>query len=341
MAQYKVPQDVEADDKLIGPFSFRQFVYLLIVAGLVGLAFALFQLFPILVIIPVPFILFFAVLALPLKKDQPMETYLAAVVSFYLKPRTRLWTPGQRESTIKITAPKIVEDNRTRSISGEEATHRLSFLAELVDTEGYAIRGGSGPMRDDLAAEAATATDIFETHRFNDLGSTIRRDEDVRHEEVMQKMRSAIAANETTLSAPTVIRRSGAPDLKPTTPSSPTNTAVVRPTNPSAGPSVTQPPAQSTAIQTVDMKPKSVLDSPVVVLPNQPVKANPPRPASVPSTSSRSNTTAETPENPPSEPPKPSIIELANNPDFSVETIAKQAKRIKRKEAGEVFISLH
>jgi hypothetical protein len=24
MAQYKVPQDVEADDKLIGPFSFRQ-----------------------------------------------------------------------------------------------------------------------------------------------------------------------------------------------------------------------------------------------------------------------------------------------------------------------------
>ena len=28
MAQYKVPQDVEAEDKLIGPFSFRQFIYL-------------------------------------------------------------------------------------------------------------------------------------------------------------------------------------------------------------------------------------------------------------------------------------------------------------------------
>ena len=32
MAVYKVPQDVEADDKLIGPFSFRQFIYLIIVA---------------------------------------------------------------------------------------------------------------------------------------------------------------------------------------------------------------------------------------------------------------------------------------------------------------------
>ena len=78
MAQYKVPQDVEADDKLIGPFSFRQFVYLLVAAGLIALMVGLFQLFPLLAIIPIPFILLFGALALPLKKDQPMETYLAA-----------------------------------------------------------------------------------------------------------------------------------------------------------------------------------------------------------------------------------------------------------------------
>ena len=39
--------------------------------------------------------------------------------------------------------------------------------------------------------------------------------------------------------------------------------------------------------------------------------------------------------------PKPSIIELANNPDFSVATIAKEANRINGKGEGEVFISLH
>ena len=43
MAVYKVPQDVEADDKLIGPFGFRQFIYLLMVAGLIALAWALAQ----------------------------------------------------------------------------------------------------------------------------------------------------------------------------------------------------------------------------------------------------------------------------------------------------------
>ena len=120
MAQYKVPQDVEADDKLLGPFSFRQFVYLLIAGGLIALAVGLFQLFPLLAIIPLPPVLLFVALALPLKKDQPMETYLAAIVSYYLKPRTRFWMPGQRESTIQITAPKKVEESRTRDITGEE-----------------------------------------------------------------------------------------------------------------------------------------------------------------------------------------------------------------------------
>ena len=37
----------------------------------------------------------------------------------------------------------------------------------------------------------------------------------------------------------------------------------------------------------------------------------------------------------------PSIMELANNSDFSVATIAKEANRIKEKGEGEVFISLH
>ncbi len=32
---------------------------------------------------------------------------------------------------------------------------------------------------------------------------------------------------------------------------------------------------------------------------------------------------------------------LANNPDYTVATIAKEANRIKRKDEGEVFISLH
>ena len=81
MAVYKVPQDVEAEDKLIGPFGFRQFIYLLIVAFFGFVAFLLGRIFIGLILIPAPIILFFLAIALPLRKDQPTEVYLAAVLS--------------------------------------------------------------------------------------------------------------------------------------------------------------------------------------------------------------------------------------------------------------------
>ena len=90
MATYKVPQDVEAEDKLLGPFTFRQFIYLLISAAGIAIIFGLFQIFPLLAIIPIPFTFFFLILALPIKKDQPMEVYLASIASFYLKPNAGL-----------------------------------------------------------------------------------------------------------------------------------------------------------------------------------------------------------------------------------------------------------
>lgn len=308
MAQYKVPQDVEADDKLLGPFSFRQFVYLLIAAGCIAIAVALFQVFPVLVIIPALPALFFIVLALPLKKDQPMETYLAAIVSYYLKPHTRRWVPGQRESTINITAPKVVDDNRTRNITGEEATHRLSFLANIVDTEGQAIKGmsGSGPVNDEIVAEANATTDMFETNHFDSLENTIAKDENERHEEVMREMREAIAKTEQiTIENATIQKRSDKEDESDARMAE----TVARFNN--RGPNFDS----DTVVKPVAVEGRSVEKSD-----RAGQKSN-----------EKMATTS----------PKPSIIELANNTDFSVATIAKEANRLNGKDEGEVFISLH
>ena len=312
MAQYKVPQDVEADDKLLGPFSFRQFVYLLVAGGLIALAVLLFRLFPLLAIIPVPLILLFAALALPLKKDQPMETYLAAIVSYYLKPHTRLWTPGQKESTIQITAPKIVEDSRTRGITGEEATHRLSFLADIVDTGGYAIKGaGSNPMREDLIAEANATVDMFEGNHFDNLSNVIQRDENARHAEVVREMQEVIDATENIAISNAKLEK---------------RFAEMRP-------SVVVPSPTGQVTMTMPVTREEIFNSPTVILPNSPVVEKPVEKSNRVNQNSaeKASTTS----------PKPSIIELANNDAFSVETIAKEANRINRKDEGEVFISLH
>ena len=205
MATYKVPQDVEAEDRLLGPFTFRQFIYLLIAAIAGALAAALFQIFPLLAILPLPVIIFFLILALPLKKDQPMETYLAAIVSFYMKPNKRFWRPGQGETTIQITAPKIVEKSRTRDISEEEASHRLSFLSNLVDSEGYAIRGNhNGNFTENFIADTEDVNDFMDDSQNQNLINLMQKEKVARHAEIINQMKAAINNTENVMGPATI-----------------------------------------------------------------------------------------------------------------------------------------
>lgn len=170
MAEYKVPQNVEAEDKLIGPFSFRQFVYLLIALAAAALAYFLGRMLIFLAFIPAPIGIVFLVLALPLRKDQPMETYIGALIHFYFTPNRRLWNPDGQESLIEITNPSIDSEPQIKEIGGAEAAQRLSFLSEVADTQGWSTRGVSGMpinntnLNDDLAIAAFDVPDILDNN---------------------------------------------------------------------------------------------------------------------------------------------------------------------------------
>jgi len=301
MAQYKVPQDVEADDKLLGPFNFRQFIYLIIATGMIALAWALFNLFPFLVIVPVPIIIFFGALALPLKKDQPMETYLAALVSYYLKPRKRLWEPGQAESTIRITAPKKVEVNRTKDLSQDEATNRLSFLAEIVDSEGRAIKSvNSSPIKDEVYAEANSTADMYETARLTD--NNLENDAAARHQAIVDQMKTVI--NDTTIKHD--------------------DSSIKKFSDPLPPPKISLSQIQDDLPLTTENV--VVSPTPIDTLPPINISGAQPAPQSPPS-----------PE--PSQ-PTAAFTNLANDKDLSIETIAKEANRLQQKHDDEVLISL-
>ena len=315
MAQYKVPQDVEAEDKLLGPFTFRQFVYLLIAAAGIAGAWGLFQIFPLLALIPLPFVFFFGILALPIRKDQPMEVYLAAVVSFYLKPNRRIWTAGQRESTIKITAPKKVEKARTRDISEEEASHRLSFLATIVDTEGYAIRGDSS-MKEEYAAEADTVEDVLDADN-PVIDRIIEQEQTNRKQELVSQMRTAMARTDALIGStpvnPTPLQAPGAnynPAPRP----------IQQPTYQVPQPAP-QPVPQAT-YQAPAPQPQMVPQMPV-----QPVYQAPqPQPTPQPTQSVQQLTQASLNQAAVTQ----KFQNLANNNAFSIQTIAQQANRIQQ-----------
>lgn len=176
MAEHKVPQDVEADDKLIGPFSFRQFCYLMVAFGAGALGYILSQIALPLALLPLPIILFFLAIALPLRKEQPMEIYLSAVARYFLSSKTRLWHAEGEDLRVEVMAPEIIDKSSlVKKIEGEEVSRRLSFLSNISDTRGWSTRGLSTPManntnlNDDFANSASSVQDMMDDDSMDDL----------------------------------------------------------------------------------------------------------------------------------------------------------------------------
>jgi len=144
MAVYKVIQDVEAEDKLVGPLTLKGFIYAIIAISCAYINFRLLLLgTPIKwVLLPaflIPMLLF-GVLASPLGKEQPTEVWLLSRVRFFFKPRLRKWDQAGLEELVTITAPKKIEEILTKNLSQDEVHSRLKTLASTLDTRGWAIK---------------------------------------------------------------------------------------------------------------------------------------------------------------------------------------------------------
>lgn len=311
MAVYKVPQDVEADDKLIGPFTFRQFIYLVIVCAMGALAYFLGTAFLPLAIIPLPAIILFGALALPLRKDQPMETYLAAIISYYLKPHQRIWEADGVESLVEITAPKVVEEIETKNLSEDEAQRRLDYLANIVDTQGWAVRGVGA-----VASESALNTDIyFEAQQTPDIldedNGTVQSIENKLDQSDAKRRQAAAASMSqgTIQQSPATLAPTITPSIPTTIPQ--TTTVSTLPQNPTQKLVYNPYPneMQQNIIQPLTAQDRVAIDSQV-------------------------NTSEK--------PASPAIINLANNNNLSVEAIAREASRIQEKQdlKEEVVITL-
>src|SRR3990167_8981616 len=110
MATYKVIQDIEAEDKLLGPLTLKQFIYAIIV---VVSGFIAFKLATVAWYLSLPFLppmVVFGILAAPLGRAQPTEIWLLAKLRYWLKPRLRTWDQSGQLDMVTITAPKKIEE---------------------------------------------------------------------------------------------------------------------------------------------------------------------------------------------------------------------------------------
>jgi hypothetical protein len=144
MAVHKVPLDVEADDKFLGPLSFKQFLFGggAIVFGYITFVTATNGLWPLSIIFIIP-TLIGAIFAFPWSKEQPSELFLASRIRFYIKPRLRIWDQSGMKHLVEVTVPKQLVHNMTDGLNQTEVRSRFNALATMVDSRGWAVKNST------------------------------------------------------------------------------------------------------------------------------------------------------------------------------------------------------
>ncbi len=354
VATYKLIQDIEAEDKILGPLTLRQFIFALISIFLFYICFILIAkggaFFLILFLPPA---LFFGFFAMPFGRDQPTEIWALAKIRYYFKPRRRIWNQSGVKEMVTITVPKKVERVLSNGLSQTEVKSRLQALANTLDTRGWAVKnvdvdayvsplaaqGGSERLLeiDTLPVpvpegEATPADDIMDA-RANPLAqqfdSMINRSTKTHRQELIERL-SNVRAGQAALAKPDYWFMN----------SSPTTGSALPPVTVAPAPAGPRSTAQATPLPTDDdvageaalaaqLRAQKTGPTPYENMRTMQPLAGPPAPSQPPAPA----VTA---------PTDPAILSLANNDDLNVSTLAREARKAKGDESGgEVVIPLH
>lgn len=346
MGTYKVLQDIEAEDKLLGPLTLKQFIFAAITLACAYINFLLLTRgAALLTVFFVPPMVAFGFLAFPWSREQTTEVWLLAKIRFLVKPRKRIWDQNGLKDVVTITAPAKEEKNYTDGLSQGEVKSRLQALANTIDTRGWAIKNvgvnlfsqpsyasASSDRLVDLSnlPQEVSSTDITPSDDILDernnptaqhLDQMISATSTAHKEQLRQQMQQPAAAADQSQPANYWFLNQPSGPI-------PQGQAVfdVGPTVQPNSPTQTIPDDQSAAAQLqVAQQQGSVAYGNMRTL--APLQDRP-MPAA-PTASSKT--------------PDPAILELAKNDDLNVATIARQANKNKAQTLGddEVIVSLH
>ncbi len=123
--QFQVPQFIEVEDKVVGPFTFKQFLYLL---GGFGGGYGLYRILEpyigsISYIIVLPFIAFAVALAYYKVNDRPFIDIVQAWFSFTLSGKRYLW---KKEATVIKKEADDLDQLIGKASSPKTATPKLT-----------------------------------------------------------------------------------------------------------------------------------------------------------------------------------------------------------------------
>ncbi len=119
--KYQVPQFIEVEDKIFGPFTFKQFAYL---AGGAGAAFLAYKLLPtfIGIVAAIPFVVLGLMMAFYKVNGRPMIDVIQSAFEYFTKNRLYIWKKEEK----KPQTEKEIEEKTIASFMPGNAVPKLS-----------------------------------------------------------------------------------------------------------------------------------------------------------------------------------------------------------------------
>jgi hypothetical protein len=146
--QYKVPQNIDQEDKILGPLTFIEFIYVLIGGAIVILALALFDT-ALFLLVAIPTIVLTACFALIKVQNQPFSRFFVYFFVYLTQPKRRIWHDAEAEVLEKQNAINAeIETQKqakrkskdiapaARSITSTQSTIKAAAPRRSMDTIG-------------------------------------------------------------------------------------------------------------------------------------------------------------------------------------------------------------
>jgi len=152
--QFLVPQNIDLEDKVIGPLTLRQFIYLL-VGGMID--YVWYVIFPVSVFLVLGLFTTAIALAFAFAKvqDQPFPKFIQSFLLFLFKPKIRVWQKDAKKPRIVRANPKPPEDIQPHKILTKT---ELTRVAKMLDTHGW-----NAQAQTDMAQRAKSASVVKPT----------------------------------------------------------------------------------------------------------------------------------------------------------------------------------
>ena len=133
--EFSIPQFIEQESKIVGPFTFKQFAF---VGTAAATCLLLFFILPFYIFVILAIFLIGGAFALSFVKIQgiPLPTVFKNFLFFSLKPRIFLWKKKPTPPVlIKAPSPKIEEEEEDRTALKTVRNSRLKDLATRLETK--------------------------------------------------------------------------------------------------------------------------------------------------------------------------------------------------------------